>query len=44
MQDSWNLKVDRSTVIRAWEKSVVPGMLQTADYARDLPAVRRAER
>ncbi|MCX4679821.1 helix-turn-helix transcriptional regulator [Streptomyces sp. NBC_01433] len=34
VQDNWNLEVDRSTVIRAWEESVVPGMLQTADYAR----------
>ncbi|MFJ8794602.1 helix-turn-helix domain-containing protein [Streptomyces sp. NPDC102462] len=34
VQDGWNLEVGRSTVIRAWEESVIPGMLQTADYAR----------
>ncbi|MEU3546292.1 helix-turn-helix domain-containing protein [Streptomyces longwoodensis] len=34
VQDSWNLEVSRSTVIHAWEESVIPGMLQTADYAR----------
>ncbi|MGW0885307.1 helix-turn-helix domain-containing protein [Streptomyces sp. NPDC002671] len=34
VQDSWNLEVSRSTVIRAWEEAVVPGMLQTPDYAR----------
>lgn len=34
VQDSWNLEVGRSTVIHAWEESVIPGMLQTADYAR----------
>lgn len=34
VQDSWNLEVSRSTVIHAWEEAVIPGMLQTADYAR----------
>ncbi|CCK30376.1 transcriptional regulator [Streptomyces davaonensis JCM 4913] len=34
VQDVWNLEVDRSEEIYAWEESVVPGMLQTADYAR----------
>ncbi|MFF2213179.1 helix-turn-helix domain-containing protein [Streptomyces antibioticus] len=34
VQDSWNLEVSRSTVIRAWEEAVIPGMLQTAEYAR----------
>lgn len=34
VQDIWNLEVDRSTTIYAWEESVIPGMLQTADYAR----------
>ncbi|MEU1496037.1 helix-turn-helix transcriptional regulator [Streptomyces sp. NPDC005732] len=34
VQDSWNIEVDQSKVIRAWEEAVVPGMLQTADYAR----------
>ncbi|MFG2671346.1 helix-turn-helix domain-containing protein [Streptomyces sp. NPDC048445] len=42
VQDSWNLEVDRSRAIRAWEESVVPGMLQTADYARAI-FVRYAE-
>jgi len=36
VQDSWNLEVSRSTVIYAWEESVIPGMLQTADYARHM--------
>ncbi|WP_435284561.1 helix-turn-helix domain-containing protein [Streptomyces koelreuteriae] len=36
VQDSWNLEVDRSKTIHAWEESVVPGMLQTADYARHI--------
>ncbi|WP_432021296.1 helix-turn-helix domain-containing protein [Streptomyces sp. 1222.5] len=34
VQDSWNVEVSRTRVIRAWEESVIPGMLQTADYAR----------
>ncbi|GGV72201.1 transcriptional regulator [Streptomyces longisporoflavus] len=34
VQDSWNLEVHRSRIIRAWEEAVIPGMLQTADYAR----------
>ncbi|MET7363808.1 helix-turn-helix transcriptional regulator [Streptomyces sp. NPDC005562] len=34
VQDGWNLEVSRSKVIRAWEEAVIPGMLQTADYAR----------
>ncbi|WP_327337414.1 helix-turn-helix transcriptional regulator [Streptomyces sp. NBC_01324] len=42
VQDSWNLEVDRSRAIRAWEESVIPGMLQTADYARAI-FVRYAE-
>ncbi|MGW7366456.1 helix-turn-helix domain-containing protein [Streptomyces sp. NPDC054841] len=36
VQDSWNLEVDRSRAIYAWEEAVVPGMLQTADYARHI--------
>ena len=36
VQDSWNLEVGRSTAICAWEEAVVPGMLQTADYARHM--------
>lgn len=34
VQDTWNLAVDQARVIHAWEEAVVPGMLQTADYAR----------
>lgn len=34
VQDSWNVAVDESRTIRAWEEAVIPGMLQTADYAR----------
>ncbi|WP_217545554.1 helix-turn-helix transcriptional regulator [Streptomyces sp. GbtcB6] len=34
VQDVWNIEVDRSEIIYAWEESVIPGMLQTADYAR----------
>lgn len=34
VQDTWNVAVGRARVIHAWEESVVPGMLQTADYAR----------
>ncbi|MEV6833455.1 helix-turn-helix transcriptional regulator [Streptomyces sp. NPDC051133] len=36
VQDSWNLEVSRSKVIHAWEEAVIPGMLQTADYARHI--------
>ncbi|TXS52720.1 helix-turn-helix domain-containing protein [Streptomyces sp. t39] len=36
VQDNWNLEVDRSRTIHAWEESVVPGMLQTADYTRHI--------
>ncbi|MFE4058282.1 helix-turn-helix domain-containing protein [Streptomyces sp. NPDC059096] len=36
VQDGWNLEVGRSRTIHAWEESVVPGMLQTADYARHI--------
>lgn len=42
VQDVWNLEVDRSRTIYAWEESVIPGMLQTADYARAM-FVRYAE-
>ncbi|MBX9397495.1 helix-turn-helix transcriptional regulator [Streptomyces sp. TRM72054] len=34
VQDSWNVAVDQARVIHAWEEAVIPGMLQTADYAR----------
>ena len=36
VQDSWNVEVERSRIIHAWEEAVVPGMLQTADYARHI--------
>ncbi|WP_055525850.1 helix-turn-helix domain-containing protein [Streptomyces graminilatus] len=36
VQDSWNAEVERSKVIYAWEEAVIPGMLQTADYARHI--------
>ncbi|MER0241963.1 helix-turn-helix transcriptional regulator [Streptomyces sp. HSW2009] len=36
VQDRWNLEVGRSQAVRVWEESVVPGMLQTADYARHI--------
>ena len=36
VQDSWNVEVERSRIIYAWEEAVVPGMLQTADYARHI--------
>ncbi|MDH2389435.1 helix-turn-helix transcriptional regulator [Streptomyces sp. HNM0663] len=35
-QDSWNVEVGRSRAIHAWEEAVIPGMLQTADYARHI--------
>ncbi|AJP02074.1 DNA-binding protein [Streptomyces cyaneogriseus subsp. noncyanogenus] len=36
VQDTWNAAVDRTRVIHAWEEAVIPGMLQTADYARHI--------
>ncbi|GAA2470568.1 helix-turn-helix transcriptional regulator [Actinocorallia cavernae] len=36
VQDGWNAEVARSAVIHAWEEAVVPGMLQTAEYARHI--------
>ncbi|MFI9823222.1 helix-turn-helix domain-containing protein [Streptomyces sp. NPDC052013] len=36
VQDTWNTAVDQATVIHAWEEAVIPGMLQTADYARHI--------
>ncbi|MEU8760633.1 helix-turn-helix transcriptional regulator [Streptomyces sp. NPDC048659] len=36
VQDTWNVAVDQARVIHAWEESVIPGMLQTADYARHI--------
>ncbi|MGW3956680.1 helix-turn-helix domain-containing protein [Streptomyces sp. NPDC004752] len=36
VQDTWNLEVGRYQAIYAWEESVVPGMLQTSDYARHI--------
>ncbi|WP_371772696.1 helix-turn-helix domain-containing protein [Streptomyces sp. NBC_01438] len=34
VQDRLTVEYERSTVMRAWEGSMVVGMLQTADYAR----------
>ncbi|MEU5077849.1 MULTISPECIES: helix-turn-helix domain-containing protein [Streptomyces] len=34
VQDSWNTVISNSTIVREWETSLVPGLLQTADYAR----------
>jgi transcriptional regulator with XRE-family HTH domain len=34
VQDTLTVEYERSTVMRAWEGSMVVGMLQTADYAR----------
>ncbi|MGW0131877.1 helix-turn-helix domain-containing protein [Streptomyces sp. NPDC003299] len=36
VQDAWNIAVDQARVIHAWEEAVIPGMLQTADYARHI--------
>ncbi|MFE2045948.1 helix-turn-helix domain-containing protein [Streptomyces sp. NPDC059477] len=36
VQDTWNVAVDQARTIHAWEESVIPGMLQTADYARHI--------
>ncbi|NUS79140.1 MAG: helix-turn-helix transcriptional regulator [Streptomyces sp.] len=34
VQDTWNQAVDQARTIHVFEEAVVPGMLQTADYAR----------
>ncbi|MEU6680338.1 helix-turn-helix transcriptional regulator [Streptomyces sp. NPDC046925] len=34
VQERCNAEIDRTTIIHAWEESVVPGMIQNADYAR----------
>lgn len=34
VQDTWNVAVEQARTIHVWEESIVPGMLQTADYAR----------
>ncbi|MFD7579426.1 helix-turn-helix domain-containing protein [Kitasatospora sp. NPDC059817] len=34
VQDTLTIEYERSTVMRAWESSLIVGMLQTADYAR----------
>ncbi|MFF0512413.1 helix-turn-helix domain-containing protein [Streptomyces sp. NPDC004250] len=34
VQDTWNAAVDRARTLHVFEEAVVPGMLQTADYAR----------
>lgn len=36
VQERWNAEVDRAGVICAWEEAVIPGMLQTTDYARHI--------
>ncbi|MGW4779996.1 Scr1 family TA system antitoxin-like transcriptional regulator [Streptomyces filamentosus] len=36
VQDTWNVAVEQARTIHVWEESVVPGMLQTADYARHM--------
>lgn len=36
VQERWNAEVDRAGVILAWEEAVIPGMIQTADYARHI--------
>lgn len=36
VQDTWNAAVDRARSIHVFEEAVVPGMLQTADYARHI--------
>ncbi|MEU8536192.1 helix-turn-helix domain-containing protein [Streptomyces parvulus] len=34
VQDTWNAAVDRARTLHVFEEAVIPGMLQTADYAR----------
>lgn len=34
VQENWAAETARSRVICAWEESTIPGLLQTADYAR----------
>ncbi|MFF2078150.1 helix-turn-helix domain-containing protein [Kitasatospora sp. NPDC058162] len=36
VQDTLTIEYERSTVMRAWENSLIVGMLQTADYARHI--------
>ncbi len=36
MQETWNAIVNESRTLHVWDNSVVNGMLQTADYARNL--------
>ncbi|MFB8237425.1 helix-turn-helix domain-containing protein [Kitasatospora purpeofusca] len=36
VQDALTVEYERSTVMRAWEGSMIVGMLQTADYARHI--------
>ncbi|CAM5628538.1 XRE family transcriptional regulator OS=Streptomyces alboniger OX=132473 GN=CP975_15160 PE=4 SV=1 [Streptomyces alboniger] len=36
VQERWNAAVDQAGTIRAWEEAVIPGMIQTADYARHI--------
>jgi transcriptional regulator with XRE-family HTH domain len=42
VQDTWNALVAETSVIHCWENSMVSGMLQTADYARNV-FIRYAE-
>ncbi|AVZ73671.1 transcriptional regulator [Streptomyces lunaelactis] len=34
VQDTWYAESARTTVTRVWESAMIPGVLQTADYAR----------
>ncbi|MFC8709154.1 MULTISPECIES: helix-turn-helix domain-containing protein [unclassified Streptomyces] len=34
VQESWNTVIANSTTVHEWENSLVPGLLQTPDYAR----------
>ncbi|MER7969597.1 helix-turn-helix transcriptional regulator [Streptomyces sp. NPDC096080] len=36
VQETWNTLVGESRILHVWDNSVVNGMLQTADYARNL--------
>ncbi|MFH8367741.1 helix-turn-helix domain-containing protein [Streptomyces sp. NPDC018031] len=34
VQETWNALMTDATVVRSWVNAVIPGMVQTADYAR----------
>jgi len=36
VQDGWNAAVAQAHTLHVWEEAVIPGMLQTADYARHI--------